>query len=110
ADALRNEPWLDFNTRQNGHELDYNGRYDKTRVDYDRTPVQPVLDAEPIYDNPPVAFTQRGYGHSVAADVRRPLYWDLIGGAFGHTYGHHSVWQMYAPGRGRTPVNGPLLP
>ena len=28
-------------------------------------------------------------------------------GAFGHTYGNHSVWQMYAPQR--KPINGPLL-
>jgi hypothetical protein len=47
-------------------------------------------------------------GHSIAADVRRALYWDLFSGAFGHTYGHHSVWQMYAAGR--KPVNGPLMP
>jgi hypothetical protein len=40
--------------------------------------------------------------------VRRPLYWNLFTGAFGHTYGHHSVWQMWQPGR--HPVNGPLLP
>jgi hypothetical protein len=46
--------------------------------------------------------------HSIAGDVRRPLYWDLFGGAFGHTYGHHSVWQMYAPGR--EPINRPLMP
>ena len=30
----------------------------------------------------------------------RPLYWDLFGGACGHTYGHHSVWQMWTPGAG----------
>jgi hypothetical protein len=28
---------------------------------------------------------------------------------FGHTYGHHSVWQMWDPQR-REPVNNPLLP
>ena len=36
------------------------------------------------------------------------MYWDLFSGAFGHTYGHHSVWQFLAPGR--TPVNSPLMP
>jgi hypothetical protein len=40
--------------------------------------------------------------------VRRPLYWDLFTGACGHTYGHHSVWQMWASGRG--PINNPLMP
>jgi hypothetical protein len=40
--------------------------------------------------------------------VRRPLYWDLFGGACGHTYGHHSVWQMWQ--EGRNPINNPLMP
>ena len=44
----------------------------------------------------------------MAGDVRRPLYWNLFEGAFGHTYGHHSVWQMWAPGR--APINNPLMP
>jgi hypothetical protein len=102
------EDWLDFNMRQNGHLAEYTGRYDQTRADYDRTPVKPVLDGEPIYEDHPVAFDQKKFGHSIAADVRRPLYWNLFAGAFGHTYGHHSVWQMWAPGR--APVNDPLMP
>jgi hypothetical protein len=100
--------WLDFNMRQNGHVTEFTGRYSQTRADYDRTPVKPVLDGEPIYEDHPVSFDAAKLGHSVAADVRRPLYWDLFGGAFGHTYGHHSVWQMWAPGR--QPVNNPLMP
>ena len=99
---------LDFNMRQNGHQAEFTGRYDQTRVDYDRTPVKPVLDGEPIYEDHPVSFDAGKLGHSTAADVRRPLYWDLFSGAFGHTYGHHSVWQMWAPPR--RPINNPLLP
>ena len=103
------EPWLDFNMRQNGHVTEFTGRYDQTRADYDRTnPVKPVIDGEPIYEDHPVSFKAKELGHSIAADVRRPLYWDLFSGACGHTYGHHSVWQMYAPGR--NPINGPLMP
>ena len=105
---LHDEPWLDFNMRQNGHVKEFTGRYDQTRVDYDRKPTKPVLDGEPLYEDHPNSFNARQLGHSLAADVRRPLYWDLFGGAFGHTYGHHSVWQMWAPGRG--PINGPLMP
>lgn len=103
------EEWLDFNMRQNGHVAEFSGRYDQTRKDYDRTPVKPVLDGEPIYEDHPVSFKAPEFGHSIAADVRRPLYWDLFGGACGHTYGHHSVWQMFDPKRG-APVNSPLLP
>lgn len=109
SELLHNESWLDFNMRQNGHSAEYTGRYDKTRADYDLRPVKPVLDAEPIYEGHPVNFRAREFGHSIAADVRRPLYWDLFSGAFGHTYGHHSVWQMFQPGL-RQPVNDPLLP
>ncbi len=105
---FHNDEWLDFNMRQNGHVAEFTGRYDKTREDYDRTPVKPVLDGEPIYEDHPVSFDAKKLGHSISSDVRRPLYWDLFGGACGHTYGHHSVWQMWAPDRG--PINNPLMP
>jgi hypothetical protein len=101
--------WLDFNMRQNGHQIEFTGRYDKTHADYERTPVKPVIDGEPIYEDHPVSFNPDHLGHSVAADVRRAMYWDLFGGACGHTYGHHSVWQMYDPARGH-PINRPLMP
>ena len=103
-----NDDWLDFNMRQNGHGAEFTGGYFKTREDYDKTPVKPVLDGEPIYEDHPVSFDAKKFGHSTAADVRRPLYWDLFSGACGHTYGHHSVWQMWAPPRG--PINNPLMP
>ncbi len=108
AQWFQDDAWLDFNMRQNGHGIEFTGRYDQTRVDYDRTPVKPVLDGEPAYEDHPVAFNAAQSGHTVAGDVRRPLYWNLFTGAFGHTYGHHSVWQMWSPGR--QPVNNPLLP
>ena len=109
AGNFHNEPWLDFNMRQNGHDLEFTGRYDRTREDYNLAPAKPALDAEPIYEDHPVSFNAKKFGHSVAADVRRAAYWDLFGGAFGHTYGHHSVWQFFDPAK-RGGVNNPLLP
>lgn len=105
--ALPNEPWLDFHLRQNGHSLEFTGHYDQTRADYDPSPAKPVIDGEPIYEGHPVSFNAQKFGHSVAADVRRAFYWDVFSGACGHTYGHHSVWQMSAPGR--EPINSPLM-
>ena len=105
---FHDDDWLDFNMRQNGHAAEFTGRYDQTRKDYDRTPTKPVLDGEPIYEDHPVSFKAKELGHSIAADVRRPLYWNLFSGSFGHTYGHHSVWQMWKPGKG--PINNPLMP
>lgn len=108
AQYFHEDAWLDFNLRQNGHEQNFGPRYARTRADYDRRPAKPVLDGEPIYEDHPINFKAADHGHSVAADVRRALYWDLFSGACGHTYGHHSVWQMWAPPR--APVNHPLMP
>jgi hypothetical protein len=108
AQYFHEDSWLDFNMRQNGHTVKFNEGYQNTRLDYNRAPAKPVLDGEPIYEDHPVSFRPKELGHSIAADVRRPLYWNLFSGAFGHTYGHHSVWQMWQPGR--APVNNPLMP
>ncbi len=106
SEWFHDDEWLDFNMRQNGHVVQFRG--DQTLADYRRSPVKPVIDGEPIYEDHPIAFKANENGHSIAADARRPLYWDLFSGAFGHTYGHHSVWQMWT--EGRKPINGPLMP
>ena len=108
AESFHTDDWLDINMRQNGHGVEYTGHYDQTRVDYDRTPTKPVIDGEPLYEDHPISFDAKKFGHSIASDVRRPLYWDLFGGACGHTYGNHAIWQMWTPDR--EPVNNPLLP
>jgi len=107
AQYFHDADWLDFNMRQNGHQAEFTGRYDKTRADYDRKPIKPVLDGEPIYEDHPLNFKPKELGYSVAADVRRPLYWDLFSGACGHTYGNHCIWQMYD--KGRKPINQPPM-
>jgi hypothetical protein len=104
---FHNDVWLDFNMRQNGHSADFTNRYDQTRIDYDRQPTKPVIDGEPIYEGHPISFNPRLNGHSIAADVRRAVYWDVFSGACGHTYGHHSVWQMWSAAR--APLNNPLV-
>ena len=107
AQYFHDEEWLDFNMRQHGHMVDFNPRYEETRRDYDRQPVKPVMDAEPVYEDHPWSFDAPGHGYTCASDVRRPLYWDLFTGAFGHTYGHHSIWQMHSE---RVPANNfPLV-
>ena len=110
SEAFHNDAWLDFNMRQNGHGVEFTTNYRKTKEDYDRSPTKPVLDSEPVYEDHPVAFNAKERGHSIAADVRAPLYWNLFTGAFGHTYGHHSVWQMFDPKKNRKPINNPLMP
>ncbi|MCX7664944.1 MAG: glycoside hydrolase family 140 protein [Gemmataceae bacterium] len=104
---FHNEDWLDFNMRQNGHVAEFTSRYEKTRADYDLKPIKPVLDGEPIYEDHPLSFKAKELGYATAADVRRPLYWNLFSGACGHTYGNHCIWQMYQ--KGRKPINNPIM-
>ncbi len=100
--------WIDFHMRQNGHNIDYNS-YRGTFEDYCRDDVKPVLDGEPVYEEHPVSFNPDNLGHTAAFDVRKPLYWDLFNGAFGHTYGCHAIWQMFDPAiEAKYPVNRPL--
>ena len=98
------DAWLDFNFFQTGHCRDINV-YEKISHDYNLEPVKPTMDGEPLYEEHPVCFRADDLGYSAAYDIRRAAYLDLFAGAFGHTYGCHAVWQMYAPGR--EPVNGP---
>jgi hypothetical protein len=105
---FHNDPWLDFNMHQTGHGLGEAVKsWDRIAKDYARTPVKPVIDGEPLYEDHPLAFRARELGYSFDAHIRQRAYWALFSGAAGHTYGNHSVWQMFAPGR--RPVNGPLL-
>ena len=107
ANFYQHENWLDFHMRENGHNNDW-FLYSKTYEDYCREPAKPIVDGEPIYEDHPIAFNPNERGHSVAADCRRALYWDLFWGACGHTYGHHSIWQMFDH-RKRSPINVPLM-
>lgn len=99
------DEWLDFNMWQNGHCADV-AVWDRLKSDYERSPTKPVMDGEPLYEDHPICFKPKEQGYSNGHDVRRFLYLNLFSGAFGHTYGNHSIWQMFAPGR--KPVNGPL--
>ncbi len=98
---LHNEDWLDFNMMQSGHREKDLPNYDMITADYNRQPVKPVFDGEPRYDDHPVMgrpMDQPAIWFD-EFDSRQAAYWALFAGAFGHTYGVHPIWQMYAPGR-----------
>ena len=104
SEWFHDDKWFDFNMFQNGHCRDA-AVYDNIKGAYERQPIKPVIDGEPIYEDHPVCFNARELGTSNAYDVRKAAYLDLFAGAFGHTYGCHDIWQMYAPNR--EAVNGP---
>ncbi|MBO9611702.1 MAG: glycoside hydrolase family 140 protein [Dyadobacter sp.] len=97
--------WLDFNMFQSGHrtyaqdndpkDLRYgedNWRY--VEADYARTPVKPVLDGEPSYENIWHGLHDKTLPVWTADDVRRYAYWSVFAGACGFTYGNNGVMQM----------------
>lgn len=105
--------WLDFHMFQSGHRR-YNQRMgnkdypipDGTEedswmyVDSVRkyTPVKPVLDGEPSYENIPQGLHGADEPLWNDKDVRRYAYWSVFGGACGHTYGHNNIMQFIRPG------------
>ncbi len=107
AKWFHGDAWLDFNMFQTGHCRE-NNVWDRIQYAYNLDPVKPVLDGESLYEDHPVCFNAKDLGTSSAYDVRKVAWLDVFSGAFGHTYGCHDIWQMYAPHR--TPVNGPHFP
>ncbi|MEZ4702718.1 MAG: DUF4038 domain-containing protein [Rhodothermales bacterium] len=90
---FQEDGWLDIHMFQSGHgEID-NPNYRMTSADYGRTPVRPVLDGEPNYEDHPINWRAQN-GWFDAFDSRRAGYWSMLAGAMGHTYGNHNVWQF----------------
>jgi hypothetical protein len=88
--------WLDFNMIQTGHTRDRDN-YTSISAEYNRTPIKPVVDGEPGYENIPHGFTE-SFGRLDAHQARKFCYWSLFSGACGHTYGCNDIWQMWKPG------------
>lgn len=95
---FHNDDWLDFNMLQTSHCADTKV-WEKVSADYNRSPVKPIMDAEPMYEEIPVCFDLEKNGYADPDDIRRKAYLNLFAGAHGHTYGCNNIWQMYAPDR-----------
>ncbi len=86
------DDWLDFNMRQTGHSRN-SASYGKIAHDYALSPIKPVLDGEPGYEDHPESFDPKN-GYLDDYDARKAAYWAVFAGACGHTYGCHDVWQF----------------
>lgn len=104
-------PWLDMNMWQSGHGRLDAPTWEMIAGDYRRTPLKPVLDAEPNYEDHPIDPWSRKwlpeYGRFTDYDVRKQGYRSVFAGGCGYTYGHHTVWQFYD--ESRKPVNHPAF-
>ncbi len=101
------DQWISFTMLQSGHGL-YKKNYDLIATE--RMPkraagggtvsgsqlgdlIYPVWDGEPAYEMMPTCWPVKDLNsfHGTYM-VRKRAYWGLFAGAFGHTYGHASVW------------------
>lgn len=107
SDFLHDEPWLDFTSAQSSHG-NFVESWRFIEKHWHRQPIKPVIDLESSYPDAliPAAWlpTHMRAAHpstkpSNDDHARRAAYWAVFAGAFGHTYGHNSIWQMYAPPR-----------
>jgi hypothetical protein len=112
---FNNADWLDFNMFQSGHRrygqrkgdgdypIEENTEEDNWRF-VDRsmamTPMKPVIDGEPSYEDIPQGLHDPEETRWNDADVRRYAYWSVFAGSCGHTYGHNSIMQFLRPGVG----------
>lgn len=97
SEFFHKDDWLDFNMLQSSHGSYDNPNYEMVASDYNRSPVKPVIDAEPRYEDHPVDWDpDNGWFNDF--DVRQATYWGIFAGGFGITYGCHNIWQMYEPG------------
>lgn len=106
-------PWIDFHTFQSGHRK-YGQRMgnadypipDSTEEDnwmyvdstWAYTPMKPVLDDEPSYEDIPKGLHDPNEQRWLDYDARRYAYWSVFAGSCGHTYGHNAIMQMLKPG------------
>jgi len=96
SEWFHDEPWLDFNMIQSGH-CDEITKANKTLTTHRKATTIPIIDAEPRYEEIVRCFgrTSDGNDRITSDEVREIAYTQLFSGAFGHTYGHHSIWQMH---------------
>jgi len=82
--------YIDFHTIQLSHGMDgYNSwkllHTTSETADGDK----PFMDMEPRYEDHPAGFDENFGFLWDAADVRMNLYWNIMEGACGNTYGNH---------------------
>jgi Protein of unknown function (DUF4038)/Putative collagen-binding domain of a collagenase len=106
SEHFHKESWLDFNMLQSGHVDDTEAlglpqNHTVVTNDYNRKPIKPVVEGEPVYEDTPdgIWILNHKNGARMKADVvRRKLYWAMFAGALGVTYGHNDIFAFHEPG------------
>jgi hypothetical protein len=94
VDFLADADYIDFHTSQTCHGIDQCYFSDDVMLGMAVGSDKPYLDSEPRYEDHPASFTTLTGYYWDNADVRQNLYWNLLAGVCGHTYGNHCIWSM----------------
>ncbi|MCB0686189.1 MAG: glycoside hydrolase family 140 protein, partial [Saprospiraceae bacterium] len=103
TDFFATDDWLQLDMIQSGHDRDAK-EYAYVWKDRAKSPVRPVINGEPRYEDHPNKFRPLEHGWMDAVDVRQTAWWTMLAGAAGYTYGCHDIWQMWS--YEQKPVNG----
>lgn len=89
--GFHDEPWLDFHMSQTGHDSSQRKPYQMIASVYAKTPPKPVIEAEAMYEKHSDGWSDPD---KIAGSqlVRNYIYWSLLSGTAGHTYGHWYIW------------------
>lgn len=102
AKAIHAEEWSDMVMIQSGHGAAEIPTWEDISTLYQLEPPKPVIDSEICYEDHAVAPWPKwdpANGYFRDYEVRKQMYRSVFAGAFGVTYGHHHVWQMWDHGR-----------
>lgn len=93
---FHNSDWLDINWIQTYAWIE--DVAESIYSDYNKTPVKPVIMAEPAYEfYPSSSWDQQNYNQIDGMLSRLQAWSAILNGAAGHTYGAWGVWQFYDP-------------
>ena len=94
VDFVPDRDYIDFHIMQSGHMTDAAFECWKLLKRTRETEDKPYMDGEPRYEDHPACFKVEYDYLWTAADVRTNLWWNVLEGACGHTYGNHNIWSM----------------
>jgi hypothetical protein len=93
VDDVNDRDYMDFHTVQSSHATEGYYSYKLVRRTGEAE-MKPFMDAEPRYEDHPANFTADTKYLWNNDDVRQNLYWNILEGACGNTYGNHSIWSF----------------
>ncbi|MCG6186187.1 glycoside hydrolase family 140 protein [Maribellus maritimus] len=89
TDDFPGEKWIDFNAIQSGHGTNILN-WKMIQNDYNNYKNTPVIDLESSYP----FLGENNNKEKTDFYARRAAYWSVFSGSFGHTYGHHGIWNF----------------